>query len=580
MPEIQLSIPELLKNRAEQQANDLAYTFLDFDVDPAGFPDTLTWSELYERVQAVASRLLEVGSPGDRAAILAPQSMDYIVAFYGAMHAGFIAVPLPVPAPGGLDERVVGALRDCAPTVLLTTSAVVAGVVPYAGAQPGGSVAEVIEVDAIDPYSGPVPVASVPESATAYLQYTSGSTRQPAGVALTHNNIARNLDQIIGDYAEHVGGKAPDDATMVSWLPFYHDMGLIMGVLAPVVANRPGVLMSPIAFLAKPARWIQQMAMNKSTFSASPNFGFELAVRRTADTDMAGLDLGGCLGIISGAERVHPSTLHRFNDRFAKFGLPVSTVRSSYGLAEATVYVVTSPGGQAPTEVRFDSEKLAAGHAALCAAGGSELVGCGAPRSCDVRIVDPETLLELPAGEVGEIWVHGGQVAAGYWRNPELTARTFGGQLAVPSQGTPKGPWLKTGDLGVMFDGELFIIGRIKDLLIVDGRNHYPDDIEFTIGEITVGRVAAVSMQDDTTEKLVAIAEIKPPGGTPEEAADKLSDLKRRVASAVKNIHGVRVADLVLVGQGSLPVTTSGKVRRSACLEKYRLDQFSRMDAT
>lgn len=577
MPEIQLSIPELLKDRAEQQPNDLAYTFLDFDVDPAGFPDKVTWSELYERVQAVADRLLVAGSGGDRAAILAPQSMDYIVAFFGAMHAGFIAVPLPVPAPGGLDERVVGALRDSAPTVILTTSAVVGSVVPYAGGQ-SGSTAEVVEVDALGPASAPLEPA--PASSTAYLQYTSGSTRQPAGVALTHKNVISNLRQIIGDYAEHVGGEAPADATMVSWLPFYHDMGLIMGVLGPLVVDRPGVLMSPMAFLAKPARWIQQLASNPSSFSAAPNFGFELAIRRTSDADMAGLDLGGCLGIISGAERVHPSTLHRFNERFAKFGLPVSTVRSSYGLAEATVYVVTSPGGQAPTEVRFDSEKLAAGHAELCAAGGSELVGCGTPRSCDVLIVDPATRTELPADEVGEIWVHGDQIAAGYWRNPEMTKRTFGGQLAAPSEGVPNGPWLKTGDLGVMFNSELFIIGRIKDLLIVDGRNHYPDDIEFTIGEITVGRVAAVSVQDDTSEKLVAIAEVKPPRGTPEEAVEKLRDLKRRVAAAVKNIHGVRVADLVLVGQGTLPITTSGKVRRSACLDQYRLDQFSRLDVT
>ncbi len=577
MPEIQLSIPELLKTRAEQQPNDVAYTFLDYDIDPAGFAESLTWADLYQRVQAVAGRLLQSGSPGDRAAILAPQGLDYIVAFFGAMHAGFIAVPLPVPAPGGLDERVVGALRDSVPTVLLTTSAVVAGIVPYAAAQSGGPAPEVVEVDALD-LTASVPVAEASDSAAAYLQYTSGSTRQPAGVVLTHENVISNLEQIIGDYSEHVPNGAPEDVTMVSWLPFYHDMGLVMGVLGPLVVNRRGVLMSPLGFLAKPARWIQQLAINPHSFSAAPNFGFELSARRSSEADMAGLDLSGCLGIISGAERVHPSTLHRFNERFAQFGLPDSTVRSSYGLAEATVYVVTSPGGRAPTEVRFDSEKLAAGHAALCAAGGSELVGCGPPRSSEVRIVDPEKLAELPAGEVGEIWVHGPQVSPGYWRNPELTARTFGGQLADPSDGTPAGPWLRTGDLGVIYDAELYIIGRIKDLLIVDGRNHYPEDIEFTIGEITAGRVAAVAIPDGATEKLVAIAEVKPFAGTAEEAAEKIRDLKRRVGAAVRNTHGVRVADLVLVGQGSLPITTSGKVRRSSCAEQYRLDQFSRVD--
>jgi long chain fatty acid CoA FadD26 len=572
-----LSIPELLKTRAEQQPTDVAYTFLDYDIDPAGYADTLTWSELYDRVQAVAARLLLCGSAGDRAAILAPQGIDYIVAFFGAMHAGFIAVPLPVPAPGGLDERVIGVLRDSAPTVLLTTSVVVASVVPYASSRPGGSAPEVIEVDAVDPVAGPVPVAATSD-ATAYLQYTSGSTRQPAGVVLTHDNVVSNLKQIIGDYADFLGGNAPADTTMVSWLPFYHDMGLVMGVLAPLVVNRRGVLMSPLAFLAKPARWIQQLAINPHAFSAAPNFGFELSARRTSDADMAGLNLSGCLGVISGAERVHPGTLHRFNERFGHFGLSVSTVRSSYGLAEATVYVVASPGGQAPTEVRFDSEKLAAGHAALCAAGGSELVSCGTPRSSEVRIVEPENLVELPAGEVGEIWVHGPQVSPGYWRNPELTARTFGGQLPDPSEDTPAGPWLRTGDLGVIFDGELYIIGRIKDLLIVDGRNHYPDDIEVTISAITAGRVAAVSIDDEASEKLVAIAEIKPPGSSPEDAAEKIRDLKRRVAAAVRNTHGVRVADLVLVGQGSLPITTSGKVRRSSCAEQYRLGQFSRVD--
>jgi long chain fatty acid CoA FadD26 len=477
-----------------------------------------------------------------------------------------------------LDERVVGALRDSAPTVLLTNSAVVAGVVPYATSGSGGSAPEVIEVDALAPSEAPVPVSPTSDSATAYLQYTSGSTRQPAGVVLTHTNVTSNLEQIIGDYSEHIPNGAPADVTMVSWLPFYHDMGLVMGVLGPLVVNRRGVLMSPMGFLAKPARWIQQLAINPHSFSAAPNFGFELSARRTSDADMAGLDLSGCLGIISGAERVHPGTLHRFNDRFAQFGLTASTVRSSYGLAEATVYVVASPGGRVPTEVRFDSEKLAAGHAALCAAGGSELVGCGTPRSSEVRIVDPEKRVEVPAGEVGEIWVHGPQVSPGYWRNPELTARTFGGQLAEPSEGTPAGPWLRTGDLGVVFDGELYIIGRIKDLLIVDGRNHYPEDIEVTIGEITAGRVAAVAIQDETTEKLVAIAEVKPLGGTPEEAAEMIRDLKRRVGAAVRDTHGVRVADLVLVGQGSLPITTSGKVRRSSCAEQYRLSQFSRVD--
>ena len=212
--------------------------------------------------------------------------------------------------------------------------------------------------------------------------------------------------------------------------------------------------------------------------------------------------------------------------------------------------------------------------------GGSELVGCGPPRSTTVRIVDPETRIENPAGKIGEIWLHGDNVAMGYWRNPQLTERTFGGQLVDPSPGTPQGPWLRTGDLGVMSDGELFIVGRIKDLLIVDGRNHYPDDIEATIQEITGGRVAAISIPDDASERLVAIAELKKRGGSDEEALDRLRTVKREVTSAISMTHSVRVADLVLVPPGSLPITTSGKVRRSACVERYRQDEFSRLDVT
>ena len=212
--------------------------------------------------------------------------------------------------------------------------------------------------------------------------------------------------------------------------------------------------------------------------------------------------------------------------------------------------------------------------------GGTELVSYGAPRSSTVRIVDPETRIENPAGKVGEIWVHGDNVASGYWRNPQLSKRTFGATLVNSSPGTPERPWLRTGDLGVISGGELFIIGRIKDLLIVDGRNHYPDDIEATVQEITGGRVAAISIPDDRTEQLVAIVEVKKRGDSEEEALQRLRTVKREVTSAISQSHSVRVADLVLVPPGSIPITTSGKVRRSACVERYRQDKFIRLEVT
>ncbi|KGI68354.1 AMP-binding protein [Mycolicibacterium rufum] len=590
MPLLESTIPGILAERARQQPDDVAYTFIDYDIDPAGYAESLTWAQVHHRVQVVAEELLRHGSKGDRAAILAPQGLEYIVAFYGAMAAGFIAVPLPVPAMGQLDERVNGALRDCQPVAVLTTSAVVHDIMNYVGTLPGGNPPAVIEVDALDfdsPRTVEVNVGPLPK--TAYLQYTSGSTRAPAGVIMTHRNVIANVKQVFDDYMEHRDGIPPRDITMVSWLPFYHDMGLIQGVFASLLTpsedgglhGRPAMLMSPVAFLQKPARWIQQLAINPHAWSAAPNFAFELSVRRTTDADLEGMDLGDVLGIISGSERIHSATIRRFNERFAKFNMPTTTVRPSYGLAEATLYVISAPMGHTPSTVRFDYEKLAAGHAERCGTeAGTELVTYGAPRSSTVRIVDPETRTENPDGKVGEIWVHGDQVAMGYWRNPQQTERTFGGEMVNPSEGTPVGPWLRTGDLGVMSEGEMFIIGRIKDMLIVDGRNHYPDDIEATIQEITGGRVAAISVLDDTSEQLVAVVEMKKKGSSEAEALDKLRAVKREVASAIKKTHSVRVADLVLVAPGSIPITTSGKIRRSACVDRYRQDEFSRLDIT
>ncbi|NVN48838.1 AMP-binding protein [Mycolicibacterium hippocampi] len=576
MPLSEATIPALLAEQARQQPDELAYTFIDYEVDADGFSESLTWSELHQRVLVVAAKLATVGSPGDRAVILAPQSLDYVVAFFGAVAAGFVAVPLSMPLRRQHDERVTGAMADCTPVVVLTTSAVVEEVKKYGHGDPKMRAPKLIEVDGLDFDSPPRSAAPVSLPRTAYLQYTSGSTRQPAGVVVTHRNVLINVQQLLHDYFEACPDGPPEDTTVVSWLPFYHDMGLVVGVFSSVLLGRPAVLMSPVAFMQRPARWLQQLASHTSAFTAAPNFAFELAVKRTSDEDLAGLDLGGVITMINGAERVHGATVRRFNERFAAFNLPASAIRPSYGLAEATVYVTSSAGGRPPTAVWFDYEKLAAGHAERCDDNaGSEHVGLGTPRSTTVRVVDPETCLENPAGKIGEVWLHGDFVAGGYWHNPALTERLFAGQLGEPSAGTPKGPWLRTGDLGVMFEDELYIIGRIKDLLIVDGRNHYPDDIEATVAEFTGGRVAAISIPDDASEKLVVIAELKK-----QDDNAFLDSLKQQVTSAISMTHSVQLADFVLVGQGSLPLTTSGKVRRAASVELYRSDGFSRLDVT
>jgi long chain fatty acid CoA FadD26 len=547
MPVIDLSIPAALHELAIQRADEPAYTFVDYEIDASGYSESLTWSEVLRRVEAVAAEIAPCGSPGDRVAIVAPQTLDYVLGFLAALAAGFVAVPLSAPMFGIHDERVAAALNDCSPVAILTTTAAIDDVVACARELPG-FVSPVIELDALNILGRqPLSPRTISHTETALLQYTSGSTRRPAGVVISHENVIANLEQVVADYFEDTGN-VPQDVTLVSWLPFYHDMGMLLGITAPALLGRHAVLTTPMAFLQKPARWMQQLARNTKVFSAAPNFAFELAARRTSDADMGGLDLGNVHSIISGSERVQAATVRRFADRFARFNLPANAVAPSYGLAEAMVYVASAAPGRRPTIVRFDPEKLSAGHAKRCESeAGSELVSVGAPRACTVRVVDPETRMEKPAGEIGEIWVHGDNVASGYWRNPQLSQRVFGGRLVAPSPGTPEMDWLRTGDLGVLSEGELFIIGRIKDLLIVDGQNHYPDDIEATVQEITGGRVVAISIPDGRTERLVMIVEVKKPGTSDEEALRRLHRVKREVTSAISNSHSLRVADFVMV---------------------------------
>jgi fatty acid CoA ligase FadD28 len=570
----------MLRERASLQPDDTAFTFINYDRAWDGVAETLTWSQAYRRALSVAQEVRRYSSTGDRALILAPQGQEYIAAFLGALQAGLIAVPLSVPAGGAHDERISSVFHDTSPSVLLTTSAVIDSVNEYAQPQPDGSAATVVAVDSIglDSSRG-CSTTHDNRPSTAYLQYTSGSTRRPTGVAISYSNVLANYKQLVCDYFADYGNVAPPDTTVVSWLPFYHDMGLFLGIIGPILGGFRSVLTSPVAFLQRPARWMHLVASNTRAYSAGPNFALELTLHRTSDEDMAGHDLGDVISIVPGSERIHPATLRRFTERFAKFNLRDTVLRPSYGLAEATVYVATRAPGQPPEIVHFGSDELVAGHAKRCPSGGTALVSYGVPQSPMVRIVDPETRSECPEGTTGEIWVHGDNVAMGYWGKPQETEQTFRAKLVAPSTGTPEEPWLRTGDLGLVSDGELFIMGRIKDLLIVYGRNHSPDDIEATIQEITRGRCAAIAVPDKGIEKVVAIIEFKYRGDSQADATDKVVAVKREVTSAIFNSHGLGVADLVVVAPGSIPITTSGKVRRAACVEQYRQKQFARLDA-
>ncbi|MCW2734263.1 MAG: putative fatty-acid--CoA ligase FadD [Mycobacterium sp.] len=577
----QSTILSMLHGRASLRPDDVAFNFTAYDNDPTGVSESVTWSQLSRRTLNAARELSLHASVGDRAVILAPQGLEYIVAFLGSMQAGLIAVPLPLPHRGSSDDRVSAVFDDTSPSVVLTTSAVAGEVGDYVDQARVDAVPKIVEIDSmnLDVDLGPsIAMADLPS--IAYLQYSSGSTRLPTGVMISHRNLQVNFEQLMRIYFAETSIKSTPDTTFVSWLPLYHDMGLVLGVCAPILSGYRAELTSPIAFLERPARWIRALAESPSAFSAAPNFAFDLAARKTTDGDLAGLDLGGVVGIINGAERVEPASLERFTDRFAHFNFRDHMLRPSYGLAEATVFVAAGTWNESLPAARFDAEEMSAGRVQRSAGGnGTALVKYKVPQAPTLCIVDPDTNRECQQDVVGEIWVHGGNVAAGYWNRPPEEQRCFGATLVDPAPGTPDGSWLRTGDLGFISDGELFIVGRIKDLVIIRGRNHYPEDIEATVQEITGGRVAAISVPVHGTEELVAVIELKKRGDSNEDVAGWLSRIKRDVTSAVSNAHGLNVADLVMVPPGSIPTTTSGKVRRAACVEQFRRDQFSRLDA-
>lgn len=439
------SITAVLRERASLQPNDPAFTFIDYERDWDGISETLTWSQVYRRTRNLAGELRSRAQVGDRAVILAPQGLDYIIAFLASLEAGLIGVPLSTPMVGVHDERVNAVLQDAAPTVILTTSAVVDAVADYAQPRDGQPAPQIIEVDTLDLDSrGAVRLARVAPPATAYLQYTSGSTRTPAGVMVSDRNLTANFEQIMSAFYPEYGKVPPADSTVVSWLPFYHDMGLMLGVCAPILGGWHTILMTPLSFLARPARWVQLLGSHPHTITAAPNFAFDLAAARTTDEDMAGCDLSSVLSIMSGAERVHDTTVRRFSDRFARFNLRESVIRPSYGLAEATLYVATSGPGRPPKVVHFEPEKLSVGHAKRYGSG-TPLISYGTPESPKVRIVAAATGTECPAEMVGEIWVHGENVAAGYWNKPMETGFTFGATISNTSPDTPPDNWLRTG---------------------------------------------------------------------------------------------------------------------------------------
>lgn len=557
--------------------DDVAYRYLDFAHDADGTMIELTWAQLGARLRAIGARLQQVAARGDRVAILAPQGIDYIVGFFAAIKAGAIAVPLFAPEFPGHAERLDAVLGDAKPAVVLTTAAAAAAVGEFVRSLPRDSRPRVIAIDEVpDSVGATFQPVHLDTDDIAYLQYTSGSTRSPVGVEITHRAIGTNVLQMV------ISTGIDWDIRSVSWLPLYHDMGLLMIVCVAVFGTQV-TLMSPTSFVRRPQRWMRQLAAESKhgpTFAAAPNFAFELAVERGRPDEGENLDLTNVVSLINGSEPVRIGSIEKFNATFGPYGLPRTAVKPSYGMAEATLFVSTIDLTAAATVVYLDREELGRDRAVRVshdAPNAIASVSCGrVARSQWGVIVNTETEVEVPDGEVGEIWLHGNNIGRGYWARPDETERVFGNKLqcrlpvgshadGAPSDAT----WLRTGDLGVYLDGELHITGRIKDMIIIDGRNHYPQDIEATTAEaspkVRSGYVAAFSVPaDEVGERVVIVAERAPGAGR-----DDLQPVIDAIRAAVSRRHNLPLADVQLVAAGVIPRTTSGKLARQACRALY-----------
>ncbi|MFD1536839.1 fatty acyl-AMP ligase [Nonomuraea guangzhouensis] len=550
-------MPEALIERVARWAREIpdapAYTFADYLGD--GSRETLTWARADLKARALAVRLREVAGPGDRVAILAPQGLAYVVAVLGTFYAGVVAVPLFAPDLPGHADRLARAYSDADPVAVLTTTAVLPGVRDFAVG------ATVITVDTVsDLLAEEWAAVRVEPGDLAYLQYTSGSTRAPAGVEITHGNLAANAAQLWEMFRAR-----PRTSVAALWLPLFHDMGLVATVALPMVAGNQVAFMDPVAFVMSPVRWLRLLSEFDDVYTGGPNFAFEYTAARVGAVDKEGLDLSGVRVMLNGAEPVRPGTVEAFNAAFGGCGLRPEAHTPAYGLAEATVFVAAMRPDEAVVATAFDRDALRDGRAVPYDGGFGDLttlVSCGRAGGQRVRVVG-ERGRALPDGHVGEVWVQGPNVARAYWRDPLRTAEVFGATLDGED-----GTWLRTGDLGVVSDGLLYITGRIKDLIIVDGRNHYPQDIEVTVQEahraVRRDHVAAFSVPGEETERLVVVAE-RSRGGAETDSAE----VAAQVRAAVRKFHDLSVHDFVLTGTGTVPRTTSGKIARRACLRAY-----------
>ncbi|MGY4490645.1 amino acid adenylation domain-containing protein [Pseudomonas sp. TE3610] len=543
------TLVEILLLRASESPHTVALRFLADSGETS-----LTYQALDRRARAIAASLAGQAQPGDRALLLLPSGGDYVAAFFGCLYAGVIAVPA-YPPESTRDQhllRLQSILGDAAPSVILSEQALLTTLAPVCAGRHVHCVAvDTLETDLADDWQQRLPLPTD----IAFLQYTSGSTSAPKGVEVSHGNLLANEQLIRHGFAIGEGD------VIVSWLPLFHDMGLIGGLLQPIYSGVPCVLMSPKYFLERPVRWLEAIDRYRGTISGGPDFAYRLCSERISDAARHGLDLSHWRVAYSGSEPIRAETLERFAQQFAEQGFVSSAYFASYGLAEATLFVAGGRPGQGIGQVRGSGAALAANR--FEPGNDLTLISCGYGQPGHaILLVDPANLQPVPEGQVGELWASGPSIARGYWNNPEATARTF-----VMRDGVA---WLRTGDLAFMHQGEVFVTGRLKDMLIIRGQNLYPQDIEShleaSLDVLRKGRIAAFALQHDGAEAIGIAVEI----GRGVRKLLAAEALVQAISECVGEVCQQSPALVILLEPGALPKTSSGKLQRSACYSQWQ----------
>ncbi|MGV0838479.1 beta-ketoacyl synthase N-terminal-like domain-containing protein [Mycolicibacterium thermoresistibile] len=553
----------MLRQRSERYGDKLAFDYCTGEREHS----RLTYQDLDIRARAIAATLQRQGAAGERVLVLCPSGLDFIAAMFGCFYVGAVAVPVHPPVHNRLISRVASIVADVRASIVLTTSTTQIDLRDVLDGLHDGDALRWLAVDTVDPDVAAGWVApDVDSGAVAFVQYTSGSTSTPKGVVLTHRNLLANLESIVRDAG------LDDEARVVSWLPLHHDMGLIGGVFGVVRFGGTGFLMPPSVFIQRPMGWLEAISRHGANLSVAPNFGYELCVERSTPEERAALDLSTWVRAYCGAEPVRPRTMQRFADAFAPAGFRPEYIHPVYGLAEATLFVSGNPEfGVRPTIRNLDSVALREHRVVATGAedpAASAVVGCGqAGYGQEVVIVDPVSHLPCRSDQIGEIWVAGENVAQGYLGKPAESAETFSAFLSDSG----RGPFLRTGDYGFLLDGELFVTGRLKDLIIIRGRNYHPNDIEATVQEthpaLMNGRGAAFAVTPDSggPEQLVMIQEVD----REQLGENNFDELIVGIRTAITAGHDIQAHTVALVDPLRIPTTSSGKIRRNACRQRF-----------